>query len=105
MIWLLWVDPGTVRVGMTSAEVRRRAFRLDLYAGGRRERVARIWIAPGEQWNAIVDVSSIPLRRRSFLTALLYRQGEYGPRNAYRRVTLRPPGEELLSTGGDEGRP
>jgi hypothetical protein len=105
MIWLHWVDPGRVRLGMTSAEARRMAFRLDLYAGGRRERVARIWIAPGEQWNAIVDVSSIPLRRRSFLTALLYRQGEHGPANAYRRVTLRPPGEELLSTSGDEGRP
>jgi Protein of unknown function (DUF1616) len=104
-IWLLWVDPGKVRLGMTSAEVRRTAFRLDLYSGGRRERVARIWIAPGEQWNAIVDVSSIPLRRRSSLTALLFRQGEYGLEHAYRRVTLGPPGEDLSSTGGDEGRP
>lgn len=107
MIWLLWVDDSTVRLGMTSAELRPTGFRLELLAGGRLERVARVGIAPGEQWNAIIDVSAIPLRRRSFLTALLYRQGEYGPQQAYRRVTLQPPGGGLLSGGVDEpeGRP
>jgi hypothetical protein len=107
MIWLLWVDDSRVRLGMTSAELRPTGFRLELLAGGRLERVARVRIAPGEQWNAIIDVSAIPLRRRSFLTALLYRQGEYGPQQAYRRVTLQPPGGGLLS-GADnepEGRP
>ena len=107
MIWLLWVNDKRVRLGMTSAELRPTGFRLELLAGGRLERVARVRIAPGEQWNAIIDLSSIPLRRRSFLTALLYRQGEYGPERAYRRVTLAPPGGGLLP-GGDnepEGRP
>jgi Protein of unknown function (DUF1616) len=101
MIWLIWVDPGRVRLGMTSAEPRRTGFRLELYAGGRLERVGRVRIAPGEQWNGILDVSSIPLRRRSFLTAVLYRQGEYGPEHVYRRVTLGAPGGGLLTPGAD----
>jgi Protein of unknown function (DUF1616) len=112
MIWLLWVDEERVRLGMTSAELRPTGFRFELFAGrrleGRRlERVARVRIAPGEQWNAIIDVSSIPVRRRSFLTAVLYRQGEYGPEHAYRRVTLVPPGGGLLTASGNEpeGRP
>jgi hypothetical protein len=102
MIWLLWVNEKQVRLGMTSAELRPTGFRLELLAGGRLERIARVRIAPGEQWNAIIDVSAIPLRRRSFLTAVLYRQGEYGPRHEYRRVTLQPPGGGLLSGGVDK---
>jgi uncharacterized membrane protein len=102
MIWLLWVNEKQVRLGMTSAELRPTGFRLELLAGGRLERIARVRIAPGEQWNAIIDVSAIPLRRRSFLTAVLYRQGEYGPQHEYRRVTLQPPGGGLLSGGVDK---
>jgi Protein of unknown function (DUF1616) len=107
MIWLLWVDEERVRLGMTSAELRPTGFRLELFAGRRLEdrrleRIARVRIAPGEQWNAIIDVSAIPLRRRSFLTAVLYRQGEYGPGHAYRRVTLVPPGGGLLPGSGNE---
>ncbi len=95
-MWLLWVDPRTVRVGATSAEPRTTGFRLELFARGRLERVARLTIAPGESWQAIIDLSSVPVERRSFLEARLYFQGEDDPGEVYRRVTLVPPGTELL---------
>jgi hypothetical protein len=97
MIWLLWVDSETVRLGMTSAEARTASFRLELYARGRLERLARVRIAPGERWDVHLDLSSIPLRRRSFLAAELYRQGEFRRNRPYRRVTLAPPGGGLLT--------
>lgn len=100
-IWLNWIDARTVRVQAASAELDPTGFRLELHANGRLERVADVTLEPGQRWQAIVDISSVPLKRRSFLEALLYRRDDSGPQRAYRRATLVPPGGGLLGTFGE----
>jgi uncharacterized membrane protein len=100
-IWLNWVDARTVRVQAASAEPDPTDFRLELHAGGRLERAADVTLEPGEQWQGIVDISSVPAEQRSFLEALLYRRDESGPQRAYRRATLVPPDSGLLETFGE----
>ena len=100
-IWLNWIDARTVRVQAASAEPDSTDFRLELHASGRLERVADVTLEPGQRWQAIVDISSVPLEHRSFLEALLYRRDESGPQRAYRRATLVPPGGGLLEVFGE----
>jgi hypothetical protein len=100
-IWLNWIDAGTVRVQAASAERDPTDFRLELHASGRPERVVGLTLEPGQRWQAIVDISSVPPEQRSFLEALLYRRDESGPQRAYRRATLLPPGRGLLEAFGE----
>ena len=100
-IWLNWIDPRTVRVQAASAERDPTDFRLELHASGRLERVADVTLEPGQRWQGIVDISSVPPEHRSFLEARLYRRDESGPQRAYRRATLVPPGRGLLEAFGE----
>lgn len=92
-LWLLRATPGssTIRISVTSAELRKASFRLELRAGGRLAQVARLTLAPGERWNTFFDADSVPTRRRAF-EALLYRSGKAESKPAYRRATLVFPG-------------
>jgi Protein of unknown function (DUF1616) len=88
----LWLVPGapetdTVRVLVTSAELRRTSFRVEVLADGHPMNVARFTLNPGAREVVEVDISSIPRDHRSF-EALLYQQGASGSQAPYRRASL-----------------
>jgi hypothetical protein len=84
LLWLLPVNTGVLRVGMINAAAETRRYRIELYAGRKRERLWSIKLGPGREWNAPIDISSIPEERRSF-EALVYRANERAPKPALRR--------------------
>jgi uncharacterized membrane protein len=81
-----------IELGLTSAEFDTTSYRLELHAGGRVALNQRITLQTGQEWNAVIDVTSIPRSRRSF-EVLLYKLDQ--PKTLYRRVTLTLPGSTL----------
>jgi hypothetical protein len=84
-------DPDTIRVGVVSSELQTTSYRLELRAAGRRLWSRLLTLAPRQRWNAVLDVTSVPRSRRSFV-ATLYRTDAPKPRPAYRWATLVFPG-------------
>jgi hypothetical protein len=76
-----------VRISVASAEVRTTSFRVELTGGASLERVQRFTLDPGGQWNAIVDLGSIP-QKGLLLEASLYKEGSSSRVPPYRRTML-----------------
>lgn len=93
-LWLVPAgnQPGAVRIGVESAELRTTPYRLELRVAGELTLTRRLMLRTGDQWSAVVDASSFASGRRSF-EALLYRVND--PQAAYRRVTLILPGARV----------
>jgi Protein of unknown function (DUF1616) len=88
----VWLAPGppeadTVRVLVTSAELGRTSFRVEVLAAGQLVDISRLTLRPGAREVVEVDISSIPRHRRSF-EALLYREGASQPQTPYERATF-----------------
>jgi hypothetical protein len=88
-MWLVAGRPGTntVRLSVASAEVQKTSFRVELRGGASLERVQRFTLDPGGQWNAILDLGSIPQTGR-VLQARLYKKGSPREGAPYRRARL-----------------
>jgi uncharacterized membrane protein len=80
-----------VRVGITSAELRPMAYRVELRAGDKRFWSRRLSLSPGRTWEAVVDVGFLPADQRS-VVGLLHRAGADRAQPAYRRTGLVLPG-------------
>jgi hypothetical protein len=98
-LWLLPANTASdaVEIGLSSAELRPATYRLELRTGGRVVLVRRLTLKTGWEWKALVNVSSVPIERRSF-EALLYKRDN--PHSVYRRVTLVLPGSTLPPATG-----
>jgi hypothetical protein len=84
----LWLVPaenaGALKIGVSSSELHTTTYRVELRAGGESLVTRSLTLKTGQEWDATVDVSSVPVSRRSF-EALLYRSGE--SQTPYRRAT------------------
>jgi uncharacterized membrane protein len=90
-------DSDSIKVGVFSAERGDATYRLVVNAGGSVVFQRALTLSTGEQWEGVVDVSSIPVTRRSF-DARLFKSS--ASREAYRESTLVLPGSTVPPTTG-----
>jgi hypothetical protein len=84
----LWLLPGaerTVRVGITSGELRRSAYRLRLRLGTGLIYARSVSLEPGQRWEQVVRLPGSPSAGTS-VAASLFREGNP---HVYRRVHAR----------------
>jgi hypothetical protein len=93
VLWMLpgGDDPATIRVGVISSELRTTSYRLDMRAGDGRLWSRSLTLAPRQNFEAVLNVASVPMSRRSIVAAL-YRTNSAATGPAYRWTTLVLPG-------------
>ena len=90
-LWILPIknEPDSIRIGVTNSELEDTSYRVVLYSEGRPIFQQPLTLAEGERWSAVIDVSSIREKHRSFDVRLI-KAGDPDP--PYREATLWLPG-------------